>query len=80
MTRGALYRYFPSREALVREAFARGFDSSKCALEEVLEQSGSPLQLPADRLDPEALTVRVDERVISAVAGGAPAQRKPRQP
>ncbi len=44
MTRGALYRYFPSREALVRECFARCFDSSKRALEEVLEQSGSPLQ------------------------------------
>ena len=43
LTRGALYRYFPSREALVREAFARCFEATKMALEDVFEQSGSPL-------------------------------------
>ncbi len=43
LTRGALYRYFPSREVLVREVFARCFESTKMALEGVFEQSGSPL-------------------------------------
>jgi AcrR family transcriptional regulator len=43
LTRAALYRYFPSREALISEVFARCFDSSKRTLEEVLEQSGSPV-------------------------------------
>ncbi len=44
LTRGALYRYFPSKEALTREVFARCFHSTKLAIEEVLQQSGSPVQ------------------------------------
>jgi len=44
LTRGALYRYFPSKEALTREVFARCFHSTKLAIEEVLRQSGSPVQ------------------------------------
>lgn len=43
LTRGALYRYFPSREALVRETFARCFEATKLALDGVFAQSGSPL-------------------------------------
>ena len=44
LTRGALYRYFPSKEALTREVFARCFHSTKLAIEGVLQQSGSPAQ------------------------------------
>ncbi len=44
LTRSALYRYFPNRDELTRQVFARCFDSSKRVLEEVLEQSGSPTQ------------------------------------
>ncbi|MFV1963033.1 MAG: TetR family transcriptional regulator [Acidimicrobiia bacterium] len=44
LTRGALYRYFPSREELVRECFGRCFESTKTAMAELLAQSGSPVQ------------------------------------
>jgi len=44
LTRGALYRYFTSREELVRECFARCFESAKTAMAEMLAQSGSPMQ------------------------------------
>lgn len=44
LTRSALYRYFPNRESLTSEVFARCFDTSKRVLEEVFEQSGSPTQ------------------------------------
>jgi TetR/AcrR family transcriptional regulator, fatty acid metabolism regulator protein len=44
ITRGALYRYFPSREDLVRECFARCFESTKTAMAESLSPSGSPAQ------------------------------------
>ncbi len=44
LTRSALYRYFPNRDELTRQVFARCFDSSKRVLEEVLDRSGSPTQ------------------------------------
>jgi AcrR family transcriptional regulator len=44
LTRSALYRYFPSKEDLTQEVFARCFDSSKRTLDDVLERSGSPLE------------------------------------
>ncbi len=44
LTRGALYRYFTSREDLVREVFAHCFDSTKAAMAQVMTQSGSPVQ------------------------------------
>jgi AcrR family transcriptional regulator len=60
LTRGALYRYFPSREVLVREVFARCFDSSKRMLEEVLDQSGSPLQALQSLVEMSAQGYRQD--------------------
>ena len=44
LTRSALYRYFPSKEDLTQEVFARCFDSSKRTLDDVIEHSGSPLE------------------------------------
>ena len=44
LTPGALYRYFPNKEALVRESFAQCFESSKAALEKTLARTDSPLE------------------------------------
>ncbi len=44
LTPGALYRYFPNKEALIRESFAQCFDSSKAALEETLARTDSPIE------------------------------------
>lgn len=44
LTPGALYRYFPNKEALIRECFAQCFESSKSALEEMLAGTESPVE------------------------------------
>lgn len=55
LTRGALYRYFPSREELVRECFARCFESAKTAMAESLAESGSPAQALTSLVEMSAL-------------------------
>ncbi len=44
LTPGALYRYFPNKEALIRESFAQCFESGKAALEETLARTDSPVE------------------------------------
>ena len=44
LTPGALYRYFPNKEALIQECFARCFESGKAALEETLARTDSPVE------------------------------------
>ncbi len=44
LTPGALYRYFPNKEALIRECFAQCFESGKAALEETLARTDSPVE------------------------------------
>lgn len=44
LTPGALYRYFPNKEAMVRECFAECFDSGKSVLEEMLAMTDSPVE------------------------------------
>ena len=58
LTRSALYRYFPSREQLTREVFARCFDSSRRVLEQVFEQSGSPTQALRSLIERSAASYR----------------------
>ena len=60
LTRSALYRYFPNRDELTRQVFARCFDSSKRVLEEVLEQSGSPIHALRSLIEGSARSYHVD--------------------
>jgi len=60
LTRSALYRYFPNREQLTRQVFARCFDSSKRGLEEVRERSGSPTQALRASIEGSARSYHAD--------------------
>ena len=86
ITRGALYRYFTSREELVRECFARCFESSKAAMEEVLTQSGSPVQALISLVEMSARAYRqegaregmiLNLQAVLATATGPPAGEEP---
>lgn len=62
LTRSALYRYFPSRDELMRAVFARCFDSSKRMLRDVFDRSGSPTR---------ALRTLVEQSAIGYASEGA---------
>ena len=55
LTRGALYRYFPSKEALSREVFARCFHLTKLAIDEAFQQPGSPVRALLSLIEMSAL-------------------------
>ncbi len=60
LTRGALYRYFESREELVRECFAHCFESTRLAMAELVARSESPAQTLMSLVEMSAGAYRED--------------------